>query len=60
MKRWLTVADAAKYMGVHSHTIHNWIAEGRLPASKAGPRLVRVDLADLDQLLEPIPTVKAS
>lgn len=46
-----TVNDAAEYVGVHPKTIRRWIAQGRLTAYAAGPRLIRVDLDELDAML---------
>lgn len=46
----VTVAEAARYKGVHDRTIRRWIWEGRLPAERVGPRLLRIKVADLDAL----------
>jgi hypothetical protein len=35
------------------------IASGRLMGYRMGPRLLRVDLNELDNLLTPVPTTKA-
>lgn len=51
-----TVEAAAEYLGVAPRTIRRWIAAGTLTGYRAGPRLVRVDLAELDAMLRPIPT----
>jgi excisionase family DNA binding protein len=51
-----TVASGAEYANVSQRTIRRWIAEGRLRAYRAGPRLVRIDRAELDRLIRPIPT----
>ena len=50
-------AQAAEYLGVTDRTIHNYIARGELTGYRMGPRLVRVDLNELDAMLQPIPTV---
>jgi len=55
-RRLGSVADAAAYADVSSRTIRRWIATGRLPGYRVGPRLVKVDLADLDAIVRPIPT----
>jgi excisionase family DNA binding protein len=55
-----TIATAAKYAGenagdsVSVRTIYRRIADGSLPAWKFGPRLVRVDLDDVDRLFRPV------
>jgi excisionase family DNA binding protein len=52
----LTIAAAAEARGVSTRTVRRWIAGGLLPAYRCGPRLVRIDPRDLDQLARPIPT----
>ncbi|OZC76363.1 hypothetical protein CH282_26150 [Rhodococcus sp. 06-418-1B] len=53
-KRLRSIEFAADYLGVDPRTIRNYIADGRLPAWRMGPRLVKVDENDLDSLLTPI------
>jgi len=48
----LTVAEAAARLKVTRHTIYRWIAEGRLPALRYSPRVLRVRLADLERSRE--------
>jgi len=36
------------------------IARGELPASRVGTKIIRLDPADVERLLKPIPTVAAS
>lgn len=57
-RRWLSQRQAADYLGVTDRTVRNYIARGILPGHRGrGSRLVRIDRADLDALLSPIPTV---
>jgi excisionase family DNA binding protein len=51
-----SIGEAAAYLGVSTKTIRRWIASGDLSAYRAGPRLIRVDHAELDARLRPIPT----
>jgi excisionase family DNA binding protein len=52
----LSQQAAAEYLGVTERTIRNYVSRGQLRAYRVGGRLVRVDQADLDELLRPIPT----
>lgn len=56
--RYVSLQDAAAHIAVSPRTIRRMIAEGRLTGYKAGNRLVRVDINELDQALRPIPTVR--
>ncbi len=53
-RRRVPMKAAAIEAGVSVCTLRRWIAEGRLPAYRVGPRLIRVDLADLDALARPV------
>jgi len=57
-QRLTNVENAAHYADVGPRTIRRWIAEGRLRAYRLGPRLVKIDLDDLDKLAVPIPTAE--
>jgi excisionase family DNA binding protein len=54
-QRLTSISNAASYADVTTRTIRRWIANGILPAYRVGPRLVKIDLADLDQLARRIP-----
>jgi excisionase family DNA binding protein len=58
--RYVSITKAAAYADVGRRTISRWIETGDLSAYRAGPRLVRVDLNDLDALIRPIPAVGAA
>ena len=54
----LTVA--AEFAGVCTRTIRNWIAENRIVGYRVGPRLIRVDIAELEAaLLQPMGSAAA-
>ena len=57
VRRLESISEAADYLGVSTKTIRRYIASGRLTGYRAGPRLIRVDLNELDAVLRPIPTV---
>jgi len=52
--RWLTVAQAAEYLGVSERTIKRWIWNGQLKPSKPGGDYGKCYLkpADPDDLME--------
>ena len=51
--RFVSIAEAAEYLGVNVRTIRNMLYDGRLKAHKLGPRIVRIRLSDIDAALEP-------
>ena len=53
-KRLASIAVAAEHADVHPRTIRRYIASGRLQGYRVGPRLLKVDLADVDALLTPV------
>ncbi|WP_080733924.1 helix-turn-helix transcriptional regulator [Rhodococcoides fascians] len=52
---YLTLEQAAEYAGISTRTLRRRISSGELPASRLGPRLVRVKQSDVDKLFTPIP-----
>jgi excisionase family DNA binding protein len=55
-RRWLTQQEAAEYLGCTDRTIRNFVKRGQIRGFRMGTRSVRLDRADLDNLLRPIPT----
>lgn len=56
-RRLTSIADAAAYLDCSERTIRRRVASGQLTAYRLGPRLLRIDLDELDAaLLKPIPT----
>lgn len=51
-----TIATAAERAACAERTIRRYIAAGRLTGYRMGPRMIRVDLDELDAMLRPIPT----
>lgn len=50
--RWATIDEAAEYIGggVAPRTVRGWIRRGELKAVRMGPRLLRIDLNDVDRM----------
>lgn len=57
VRRLESIEHAAQYLGVSTKTIRRYIAAGRVAGYRTGPRLIRVDLNELDAMLRPIPTM---
>jgi excisionase family DNA binding protein len=58
-KRTLVDVDtAAEYLGLTARTVRRWIADGQLPGYQVGGHAVRLDVADVEALVRPIPTVR--
>lgn len=54
-RRYETLQSAADRLAVDTRTVRRWIASGRLKAYRTGPRLLRVDIEEVDRLLQPVP-----
>jgi len=48
--RWASYEAAGKYAGITGRTVANLVYEGKLKVYRIGPRIVRVDLNELDAL----------
>jgi len=46
-RRWLTIREAAEYLGISVKGAYDMAATGKLPSARVG-RLVRVDLRALE------------
>jgi excisionase family DNA binding protein len=50
----LGLQEAADYCDVDYRTIRRWLAAGHLNAYRVGPKLIKVDVAELDKLITPV------
>lgn len=56
LRRFVSLSEAADYLGVSKRTVRNYIANGALKANRIqGSRLIRIELTDLDDLIRPLP-----
>jgi excisionase family DNA binding protein len=55
-QRLTSVENAAHYANVSTRSIRRWMSQGLITGYRVGPRLIKVDLDDLDRLAVPIPT----
>lgn len=53
-RQLMGLPDAAEYCGVHYRTMRKWVSEGRLNAVRVGPKLLKVDVAELDKIIRPV------
>ena len=58
-RRYVTLAQAAEYLGCHEKTVRRLIAAGKLTGYRIGQRMIRVDLNEVDSLMAPVPTTEA-
>jgi len=49
-RRMATIATAAEQVPCSERTIRRYIADGRLKGYRVGPRMIRIDLDELDSL----------
>ena len=54
----VSLAAAAAYADVSVRTVRRYIAGGRLTGYRVGPRLIRVDMKELEDLARPIPAAE--
>ncbi|MDH3049747.1 helix-turn-helix domain-containing protein [Gordonia alkanivorans] len=50
----ISISQAAAHLGVSTRTIRRWITAGELPATRIGPKLLRIHTEDLERLGKPI------
>ena len=50
-RRYISLAEAAEYLGVSTKTVRQLIADGRLTGYRLGPKLIRVDIDEIDEHL---------
>ncbi len=51
--RFVSVAEAAIFLGVDTMTVRNMLKDGRLQAWTLGPRVLRIRLSDIESALSP-------
>ena len=58
-RRYASIGQAADYAGVSSRTIRRYIVAGRITGYRVGPKLIKVDLDELDRIIKPVPVAAA-
>jgi excisionase family DNA binding protein len=57
-RRWGSIERAALTAGVSTRTIRRRIADGSITGYRFGPRVIRVDLDEVESLFKRMPTAK--
>ena len=60
MTQRISLQEAAEILGVSTKTVRRYIADGSLPAERIQSRLLRVRRADVEALIQPVPTVESA
>jgi excisionase family DNA binding protein len=50
-RRYAKVREAAAYIGVTERTVHTMLDDGRLTRFRLGPRVLRIDLNEVDAVM---------
>ncbi|MGH3966601.1 MAG: helix-turn-helix domain-containing protein [Mycobacterium sp.] len=53
-KRLVSLSAAAEYADVNPRTLRRHVASGRLTAYRVGPRLIKIDLDELEASFQPV------
>jgi len=53
-RRLSALPAAAEACDVSTRTIRRWISAGRLTGYRVGPRLIKVDLDELEKVIQPV------
>ncbi|WP_026533912.1 helix-turn-helix domain-containing protein [Arthrobacter sp. H14] len=57
--RYASLTEAADYAHISTRTLRRYITDGRLTGYRVGPRIIRVNLDELDNLFSAIPAASA-
>ena len=61
MPKMVSIAAAAEHDGVSQQTVRRWIASGKITAHRIEPRLIRIDLDEIEaKIIHTVPTVTVS
>ncbi len=53
-RRYATFAEAGEVLGVSARTVRRYVIDGRLTGYRVGPKLLKVDLNEVDRLARPV------
>jgi excisionase family DNA binding protein len=52
-RRWATIHQAAEYLSINERTVRDMVKSGRLTGYRNGPRIIRIDLDEIDMIMTP-------
>ena len=52
--RLVGTTEAAEYAGLCTRTLYRYIADGRITGYRLGPKLIKIDLDELDRIITPV------
>lgn len=52
-RRYITILEAAEYLGVTDRTVRKMVSDGRLTAYRSGRRVVRLRIDEIDAAMQP-------
>lgn len=55
-RRLASIAEAAGHLGVNPRTLRRYITDGRLAGYRIGPKILKVDLDEVERLVRPVAT----
>jgi len=55
-RRYLTLSDAAGWLSLDEKTLRRWVSQGRLTAYRVGPKLIRLDADEIENMIRVVPT----
>jgi excisionase family DNA binding protein len=50
-KRFASIPEAAEEWDVHPATVRKWLATGLIRSYRSGPRLIRVDMKEIETMM---------
>jgi excisionase family DNA binding protein len=53
-RQLISLAEAAELADVSIRSIRRYVADGRLEAVRVGPRLLKIDTAEVEKLIRPV------
>jgi excisionase family DNA binding protein len=60
MSKMVSIAAAADHYDVSRQTVRRWISSGKITAYRVEPRLIRVDLEEIEaKIIHTVPTVNS-